>query len=70
MEQKLRELTGITDVTSDLQIKNPQVQVAIDRDRAASLGIDANTIETALYNAYGAAPGLARSSRPTTSTGW
>jgi hydrophobic/amphiphilic exporter-1 (mainly G- bacteria), HAE1 family len=41
-------------VTSDLQIKNPQVQVAIDRDRAAALGIDVNQIESALYNAYGA----------------
>ena len=54
MEQKLHELKGITDVTSDLQIKNPQIQVSIDRDRAASLGIDANTIESALYDAYGA----------------
>ena len=54
MEQKLHELNGIADITSDLQIKNPQVQVAIDRDRAASLGIDANTIESALYDAYGA----------------
>ena len=41
-------------MTSDLQIKNPQVQVAIDRDRAAALGIDVNQIESALYNAYGA----------------
>ncbi len=54
MEQKLHEVKGITDVTSDLQIKNPQVQVSIDRDRAAALGIDANTIESALYDAYGA----------------
>jgi HAE1 family hydrophobic/amphiphilic exporter-1 len=44
----------LTDVTSDLQIKNPQVQVSIDRDRAAALGIDVNQIESALYNAYGA----------------
>jgi hydrophobic/amphiphilic exporter-1 (mainly G- bacteria), HAE1 family len=54
MEQKLHEVKGLTDITSDLQIKNPEVQVAIDRDRAASLGIDVNTIESALYNAYGA----------------
>jgi hydrophobic/amphiphilic exporter-1 (mainly G- bacteria), HAE1 family len=54
MEQKLHDVKGITDITSDLQIKNPQVQVNIDRDRAASLGIDVNTIETALYDAYGA----------------
>jgi HAE1 family hydrophobic/amphiphilic exporter-1 len=54
MEQKMHEVKGITDVTSDLQIKNPQVQVTINRDRAASLGIDASTIESALYDAYGA----------------
>ncbi len=41
-------------MTSDLQIKNPEVQVDIDRDRAAALGIDVNQIESALYNAYGA----------------
>ena len=54
LEQRLHNVPGLTDVTSDLQIKNPQVQVAIDRDRAAALGIDVNQIESALYNAYGA----------------
>jgi HAE1 family hydrophobic/amphiphilic exporter-1 len=54
LQQRLNEIPGLTDVTSDLQIKNPQVQVTIDRDRAASLGIDVNQIESALYNAYGA----------------
>jgi HAE1 family hydrophobic/amphiphilic exporter-1 len=54
LEQRLHDVPGLTDVTSDLQIKNPQVQVAIARDRAAALGIDVNQIESALYNAYGA----------------
>jgi HAE1 family hydrophobic/amphiphilic exporter-1 len=54
LEQRLDDVPGLTDVTSDLQIKNPQVQVTIDRDRAAALGIDVNQIENALYNAYGA----------------
>jgi hydrophobic/amphiphilic exporter-1 (mainly G- bacteria), HAE1 family len=53
-EQRLHQVPGLTDVTSDLQIKNPQVQVTINRDRAAALGIDVQTIESALYNAYGA----------------
>jgi HAE1 family hydrophobic/amphiphilic exporter-1 len=44
----------LQDVTSDLQIKNPQVTMDIDRDRAASLGITATQIEDALYSAYGA----------------
>jgi hydrophobic/amphiphilic exporter-1 (mainly G- bacteria), HAE1 family len=54
LEQRLQDVPGLTDVTSDLQIKNPQVRVTIDRDRAAAMGIDVNQIESALYNAYGA----------------
>jgi hydrophobic/amphiphilic exporter-1 (mainly G- bacteria), HAE1 family len=54
LEQRLHSVTGLTDVTSDLQIKNPEVRVAINRDRASALGIDVNQIESALYNAYGA----------------
>ncbi|HSE45924.1 MAG TPA: efflux RND transporter permease subunit, partial [Gemmatimonadales bacterium] len=53
-EAAARKLPGITDVNSDLQIKNPQVNVTIDRDRAAQLGISAEAVQEALYNAYGA----------------
>lgn len=53
-EGKLRGLPMLQDVTSDLQIKNPQVTLEIDRDRASSLGITAQQIEDALYSAYGA----------------
>ena len=41
------------DVTSDLQITNPQVNVDIDRDKASALGVTANQVEDALYTAYG-----------------
>ena len=40
-------------MTSDLQIKNPQVNVDIDRDKASSLGVSAQQVEDALYSAYG-----------------
>ncbi len=53
VEGKLRVLPGLQDVTSDLQISNPEVWVDIDRDKALVLGITAEQIETALYNAYG-----------------
>ncbi|HSA92868.1 MAG TPA: multidrug efflux RND transporter permease subunit [Terriglobales bacterium] len=53
LEDKLKELPGLQDVTSDLQIKNPQVNVEIDRDKAASLGVTAAQVEEALYTAYG-----------------
>jgi len=52
-EAKLRGMQMIQDVTSDLQIKNPQVNMDIDRDRAAALGVTAQQIEDALYSAYG-----------------
>jgi len=53
MVQKLRALPGLINVTTDLQIKNPQVSVDLDRDRASSLGITAEQVEQALYDAYG-----------------
>ena len=52
-EQKVRAMPDLQDVTSDLQIKNPQVTVQIDRDRAASMGVSAQQIEDSLYSAYG-----------------
>jgi HAE1 family hydrophobic/amphiphilic exporter-1 len=52
-ESKVRDLPGIEDVSSDLQIKNPQVQVDMDRDKISSLGLTVNQVETALYNSYG-----------------
>jgi len=53
LEAKIRELPGIDDVSSDLQLKNPQVWIDMDRDKIASLGLTANQVENALYNAYG-----------------
>ncbi len=53
LEAKLRGLAQLQDVTSDLQIKNPQVNVQIDRDKASALGVTAQQIEDALYTAYG-----------------
>jgi HAE1 family hydrophobic/amphiphilic exporter-1 len=54
LEEKLRGLPGLQDVTSDLQIANPQVNVEIDRDKARSMGVSAEQIESALFSAYGA----------------
>ncbi|MCU0585920.1 MAG: efflux RND transporter permease subunit, partial [Desulfobacterales bacterium] len=50
---KIQELPGFLDVNTDLQLRNPQVNIEIDRDKAASLGISAEQIEDALYSAYG-----------------
>ncbi|MDH5202623.1 MAG: efflux RND transporter permease subunit [Nitrospirota bacterium] len=53
LEAKMSALRELQDVTSDLQIKNPQVNVEIDRDKASALGITAQQVEDALQNAYG-----------------
>jgi HAE1 family hydrophobic/amphiphilic exporter-1 len=53
MLARIRTLPSLQDVTTDLQISNPQVNVKIDRERAASLGVTAQQIEEALYDAYG-----------------
>jgi HAE1 family hydrophobic/amphiphilic exporter-1 len=53
LEAKMRELPGLQDVTTDLLIKNPQVNVQIDRDKAASYGITPQAVEDALYSSYG-----------------
>jgi len=50
---RMRTLPGLLDVSSDLQIKNPQVNVMILRDKASSLGVTATQIEDVLYSAYG-----------------
>jgi HAE1 family hydrophobic/amphiphilic exporter-1 len=54
IEQKLRALPGLLDVSSDLQITRPEVTVEIEREKASALGVSAQSIEMALNNAYGA----------------
>jgi HAE1 family hydrophobic/amphiphilic exporter-1 len=53
LEGKMRAMPQLQDVTSDLQIKNPQVNVEINRDKASALGLSAEQLEDALYYAYG-----------------
>jgi HAE1 family hydrophobic/amphiphilic exporter-1 len=51
--EKIKALPGLVDVTSDLELRNPQVTVEIDRDKTAVLGLTAEQIEDGLYTAYG-----------------
>ena len=50
---RLRQLPGLQDVNSDLQITSPQIVLDIDRDRASALGVTAEQIESTLGAAYG-----------------
>jgi multidrug efflux pump len=52
LEDKLKETPGIVDVTSDQDKAGPQVNVTIDRDAAARLGVNVTAIDNALNNAY------------------
>jgi HAE1 family hydrophobic/amphiphilic exporter-1 len=51
--KKLEQLPGVEDVTSDVAVQTPQVNVTIDRDKAAAMNVNASLIENALYDAYG-----------------
>lgn len=51
--KKMAALPQLLDVTSDIQTKNPQLNVDIDRDKASAVGVTAQQIEDALNNAYG-----------------
>jgi HAE1 family hydrophobic/amphiphilic exporter-1 len=52
-QKQMRTVPGIADVSSDLQISSPMLNVEIDRDRASTLGVTEDQIENALYDAYG-----------------
>jgi HAE1 family hydrophobic/amphiphilic exporter-1 len=52
-ETKLRESDFLREVSTSLELRNPEIQINILRDRAAALGVSPQQVETALYNAYG-----------------
>jgi hydrophobic/amphiphilic exporter-1 (mainly G- bacteria), HAE1 family len=53
LEARLKSEPVLDNVTSDLQIKNPEVRVDVDRERAAALGVTPEAMQEALYYAYG-----------------
>jgi len=53
LESRLKALPELQDVTSDLQLRNPQVNFDIDRDKAAALGVTPEQIESALADGFG-----------------
>ena len=53
MQDLIAELPEVEDVTSNLAITSPQVDVGINRDKAAAMQTDANAVESAFYDAYG-----------------
>jgi multidrug efflux pump len=51
--QKMRGLPELRDVNTDQQDKGLQAQLVIDRDTASRLGVAAQDIDNALYDAFG-----------------
>ncbi len=49
---KMESLPGLQDLSTDLQMANPQADVEIDRDKAQTLGVSPLQIESALAAAY------------------
>jgi HAE1 family hydrophobic/amphiphilic exporter-1 len=54
MRDRIAKVPGLLDVTTDLYIKNPQMTVDIDREKAAVYGVTVDQVRNQLYNAYGA----------------
>ena len=53
LQKLIAALPAVNDVTSDLQMRNPRVRIEIDRDKAASMGVNAQDIQSALYQGFG-----------------
>ncbi len=53
LESEMRKLSQVQDVSSDLQVHNPQLTVQVDGDKAYALGLTAEQVSDALYSAYG-----------------
>jgi hydrophobic/amphiphilic exporter-1 (mainly G- bacteria), HAE1 family len=52
-EAALRGVEGVQDVTSDLEVRNPQLSVDLDREQIAALGLTVDQVQLALNSAYG-----------------
>lgn len=53
LEKALLEIPGLLDVSSDVQLKNPQVMMTVDRDKASALGLTQEQVESSLSSAFG-----------------
>jgi hydrophobic/amphiphilic exporter-1 (mainly G- bacteria), HAE1 family len=53
LEARLRDDPALADVSSDLQLTYPQLNVSLDRNRIAALGLTVDQVEGAMYDAFG-----------------
>src|SRR5262245_24752375 len=48
-----REVAEVQDVSTDMEMKSPRINLVIDRDKAAEVGLNATIIQNSLYDALG-----------------
>ena len=53
MRDKIAKIPGLRDVTTDLYVKNPQMTIEIDREKAAVYGVTVDQVRQELFNAFG-----------------
>ncbi|HEV3057023.1 MAG TPA: efflux RND transporter permease subunit, partial [Vicinamibacterales bacterium] len=54
LEQALaNEVSEVQDVSTDMEMKSPRINLVINRDKAAVVGLNATSIQNALYDALG-----------------
>ena len=53
MREQIAKVPGLLDVTTDLYIKNPQLTVEVDREKASVFGVTVDQVRNQLFNAYG-----------------
>jgi HAE1 family hydrophobic/amphiphilic exporter-1 len=53
LREKISRIPGLLDVTTDLYVRNPQVTIQIDREKAAVYGVTIDQVRQELYDAFG-----------------
>lgn len=52
LQERMKTIPGVIDVTSDMQVTNPEVHLDVDRDKASAMGLTMQQIEDSLDSAY------------------
>ena len=47
------EVRDVQDVSTDMEMKSPRINLVIDRDKAAAVGLNATLVQNSLYDALG-----------------
>ena len=53
LRDRIAKIPGLSDVTTDLYIKNPQIRIDVDREKSAVYGVSVDQVRQELYNAFG-----------------